>query len=71
MIVLKVYVTGIAVGKDKRNAPILVNLYGPRTCAVSFEFVQLKVWKSDSRSRKRVESSGGMPRLLLVSKNFG
>ena len=47
MIVLKVYVAGIAIRKTKCNSPVLIYLQSPCTGAGSFEFVQPKVRQGD------------------------
>jgi len=43
MIVLKVYVIGIATGKGKCQPPILIDLHSPRTGTVALQFMQSEV----------------------------
>jgi len=81
MIVLKVYLAGVAVRKNKCHPPVLIDLHRPRPPhGLLFSSCRSKCGKAissrvaaasitSSRSRRRVESSGGIPHLLLVSKN--
>lgn len=47
MIVLEVYIRGIAGRKSKCNPPVLINLNCPCSRSISFEWMKLKVWQRD------------------------
>lgn len=72
MIVLEVDLVGVAILKRKRESPIPVDLHSPRTGPVPFQLVQTEMRQGNIFERCRrvnhVQSSGGIPRLLLVSK---
>lgn len=66
MIVLKVYLAGIAVRKSKCQAPVLVHLHSPRTGAVSLQLMEAKVWQADI-----VQSGRGVDHVKPISKASG